>query len=63
MNWTHGDVWIWTEMDNSFIPYRLTVNSRYGSGEGTVLRELEALQRLGWWSETTADPASAAGGR
>jgi hypothetical protein len=25
----------------------LTVNSRYGPGEGTVLRELEALQRLG----------------
>lgn len=25
----------------------LTVNSRYGAGETTVLRELEALQRLG----------------
>jgi hypothetical protein len=25
----------------------LTVNSRYGPGEGTVLQELEALQRLG----------------
>jgi hypothetical protein len=25
----------------------LTVDARYGPGEGTVLRELEALQRLG----------------
>jgi len=40
----------------------LTVDARYGPGEGTVLQELEALQRRGWLSEMTADRALAEGG-
>jgi hypothetical protein len=39
----------------------LTVNSRYGPGEGTVLRELEALQQLGL--VTRDDSRSGVGGR
>jgi len=39
----------------------LTVNSRHGPGEGTVLRELEALQRLGL--VTRDDSRSGVGGR
>jgi hypothetical protein len=39
----------------------LTVNSRYGPGEGTVLRELEALQRLGL--VVRDDSRSGVGGR
>jgi hypothetical protein len=39
----------------------LTVDSRYGPGEGTVLRELEALQRLGLVARD--DSRSGAGGR
>jgi hypothetical protein len=39
----------------------LTVNSRYGPGEGTVLRELEALQRLGLVDRD--DSRSGVGGR
>ena len=39
----------------------LTVNSRYGAGEGTVLRELEALQRLGL--VVRDDSRSGVGGR
>jgi hypothetical protein len=39
----------------------LTVNSRYGPGEGTVLQELEALQRLGL--VTRDDSRSGPGGR
>ena len=39
----------------------LTVNSRYGPGEGTVLQELEALQRLGL--VVRDDSRSGVGGR
>jgi hypothetical protein len=39
----------------------LTVSSRYGPGEGTVLRELEALQQLGL--VTRDDSRSGVGGR
>ncbi len=39
----------------------LTVDARYGPGEGTVLRELEALQRLGL--VTRDDSRSGVGGR
>jgi hypothetical protein len=39
----------------------LTVSSRYGPGEGTVLRELEALQRLGL--VVRDDSRSGVGGR
>jgi hypothetical protein len=39
----------------------LTVNSRYGPGEGTVLRELEALQQLGL--VVRDDSRSGVGGR
>ena len=39
----------------------LTVNSRHGPGEGTVLRELEALQRLGL--VVRDDSRSGVGGR
>jgi hypothetical protein len=39
----------------------LTVNSRYGPGDGTVLRELEALQRLGL--VVRDDSRSGVGGR
>jgi hypothetical protein len=39
----------------------LTANSRYGPGEGTVLRELEALQRLGL--VVRDDSRSGVGGR
>jgi hypothetical protein len=39
----------------------VTVNSRYGPGEGTVLRELEALQRLGLVARD--DSRSGVGGR
>lgn len=39
----------------------LTVNSRYGPGQGTVLRELEALQRLGL--VVRDDSRSGVGGR
>jgi hypothetical protein len=39
----------------------LTVNSRYGPGKGTVLRELEALQRLGL--VVRDDSRSGVGGR
>jgi hypothetical protein len=39
----------------------LTVNSRYGPGEGTVLKELEALQRLGL--VVRDDSRSGVGGR
>jgi len=39
----------------------LTVDARYGPGEGTVLRELEALQRLGL--VVRDDSRSGVGGR
>jgi hypothetical protein len=39
----------------------LTVNSRYGPGEGTVLQELQALQRLGL--VVRDDSRSGVGGR
>jgi hypothetical protein len=39
----------------------LTVNSRYGAGEETVLQELEALQRLGLVARD--DSRSGVGGR
>lgn len=39
----------------------LTVDARYGPGEGTVLRELEALQQLGL--VTRDDSRSGVGGR
>jgi hypothetical protein len=39
----------------------LTVNSRYGPGDGTVLKELEALQRLGL--VVRDDSRSGVGGR
>ena len=39
----------------------LTVNSRYGPGEGTVLGELEALQQLGL--VVRDDSRSGVGGR
>lgn len=39
----------------------LTVNSRFGPGEGTVLQELEALERLGLASRDDSRPG--AGGR
>jgi hypothetical protein len=39
----------------------LRVSSRYGPGEGTVLRELEALQRLGL--VVRDDSRSGVGGR
>jgi hypothetical protein len=39
----------------------MTVDARYGPGEGTVLRELEALQRLGL--VVRDDSRSGVGGR
>jgi hypothetical protein len=39
----------------------LTVNARYGPGEGTVLQELEILQRLGLVARD--DRRSGVGGR
>ena len=39
----------------------LTVDSRYGPGDGTVLQELEALQRLGLVARD--DSRSGVGGR
>ena len=39
----------------------LTVDARYGPGEGTVLQELEALQRLGLVARD--DSRSGVGGR
>jgi hypothetical protein len=39
----------------------LTVDARYGPGEGTVLQELEALQRLGL--VVRDDSRSGVGGR
>ena len=39
----------------------LTVDARYGPGEGTVLRELEALERLGL--VVRDDSRSGVGGR
>jgi DNA-binding PadR family transcriptional regulator len=39
----------------------LTINSRYGPGEGTVLQELQALQRLGL--VVRDDSRSGVGGR
>ena len=39
----------------------LTVNARHGPGEGTVLQELEVLQRLGL--ATRDDSRSGVGGR
>jgi hypothetical protein len=41
----------------------LTADARSGPGPGTVLRELEELQRLGWSPGTTAARVPAAGGR
>lgn len=39
----------------------LTIDARYGPGEGTVLQELEALQRLGLVARD--DSRSGVGGR
>jgi hypothetical protein len=50
---------IWTIRTDGRID--LTVDARYGPGEGTVLQELEALQRLGL--VVRDDSRSGVGGR